>query len=124
MIQFLWDQLSQNKTHMGKHFYSHIVETATLSVELGEMDLSKEERRHLIELAENNIHHAILDAILSELSEENKKIFLSHLAKEEHDKVWEHLRKNIDKIEEKIKKTAEDLKKELHNDIKEIKNVR
>jgi len=107
---------------MGKHFYSHIIETATLSVELGEMDLSKVERRHLIELAENNIHHAILDAILSELSEENKKIFLSHLAKEEHDKVWEHLRKNINNIEEKIKKIAEDLKKELHKDIKESKD--
>ena len=124
MIQFLWVQLSQNKTHMGKHFYSHIIETSTLTLELGEMDLSKEERRHLIDLAENNIHHAILDAILSELSEENKKIFLSHLAAEDHDKVWKHLRKNIDNIEEKIKKTAEDLKKELHKDIKEAKKIK
>lgn len=124
MIQFLWGQLSQNKGHMGRHFYSHIIETSTLSIELGEMDLSKEERRHLIELAENNIHHAILDAILSELSEENKKIFLSHLASEQHDKIWQHLRENIDNIEEKIKKTAEDLKKELHTDIKEAKNRR
>lgn len=122
MIQFLWGQLFQNKTRMGKkHFYSHIIETTTLSLELGDMDLSKDERRHLIELAENNIHHAILDAILSELTEENKKIFLSHLSKDDHDKVWEHLRKNIDKIEEKIKKTAEDLKKELHKDIKEAR---
>ena len=106
---------------MGKHFYSHIIETSTLTLELGDMDLSKEERRHLIDLAENNIHHAILDAILSKLSEENKKIFLSHLASDNHDKVWDHLRKNIDNIEEKIKKTAEDLKKELHKDIKEAK---
>jgi len=107
---------------MGKHFYSHIIETSTLSLELGEMDLSKVERRHLIELAKNNIHHAILDAILSELSEENKKIFLSHLTSEDHDKLWEHLKKNIDNIEEKIKKAAEKLKEELHKDIKEAKN--
>ena len=107
---------------MGKHFYSHIIETATLSIELGEMDLSKEERRHLIELAENNIHHAILDTILSELSEENKRVFLSHLTSDDHDKIWDHLRKNIKNIEKKIKKTAEDLKKELHKDIKGVKH--
>ena len=107
---------------MGKHFYSHIIETSTLSVELGEMDLSKEERRHLIELAENNIHHAILDAILSELSEEDKKIFLHHLSKDDHDKVWEHLRQKIENIEEKIKNAAESIKKELHRDIREAKS--
>lgn len=107
---------------MGKHFYSHIIETATLSVELGEMDLSKEERRHLIELAENNIHHAILDGILSELSEEDKKIFLHHLSKDDHDKAWKHLRQKIENIEEKIKKAAESVKKELHKDIKEAKS--
>lgn len=124
MIQFLWGQLSQNKTHMGKHFYSHIIETSTLTLELGDMDLSKEERRHLLDLAENNIHHAILDAILSELSEENKKIFLSHLTSEAHDKIWEHLRQKIENIEEKIKTAAESIKKELHRDIKEAKNRR
>jgi hypothetical protein len=107
---------------MGKHFYSHIIETATLSVELGGMDLSKEERIHLIRLVESNIHHTVLDLILSELSEENKKIFLSHLASEDHDKVWDHLRKNIDNIEEKIKKAAESVKQELHRDIKEVKS--
>ena len=106
---------------MKKHFYSHLIETSIISLELGDLDLSKDERIHLIQLTEDNIHHAILDAILSELSEENKKIFLAHLATEEHDKIWEHLRKNIDKIEEKIKKTAEDLKKELHKDIKEAR---
>ena len=106
---------------MKRHFYSHIIETSTLSIELGEMDLSKDERIHLISLIETNIHHAVLDAILSELSEEDKKIFLSHLAAEDHDKVWKHLRKNIKNIEEKIKKAAESIKEELHKDIQEAK---
>jgi len=106
---------------MKKHFYSHLIETSIISLELGDMDLSKDERIHLIQLAEDNIHHAILNAILSELSEEDKKIFLTHFVAEDHDKVWEHLRKKIENIEEKIKKTAESIKKELHRDIKELK---
>lgn len=106
----------------GRHFYSHLVETSIISLELGDLDLSKDERIHLIQLAEDNIHHAILDAILSELSEEDKKIFLHHLSKDDHDKVWEHLRQKIENIEEKIKNAAESIKKELHRDIKKAKN--
>lgn len=106
---------------MKKSFYTHIVDTSTLSLELGDMDLTQEERIHLISLINSNLHHEILDLVLSELDEEDKKIFLKHLAHEEHDKVWELLNKKVDNIEEKIKKTAEDLKKELHKDIKVAK---
>lgn len=105
----------------GKHFYSQIIDTFTLSLELGEMDLTSEERMHLISLIDSNIHHAILDLVLSELSEEDKKIFLMHVAASSHDKIWKLLRKKTENIEEKIKKAAEDLKKELHKDIKEAK---
>lgn len=92
-----------------------------ISAEIGDLDLSKDERIHLIQLAEDNIHHTILDAILSELSGEDKKIFLHHLARDDHDKVWEHLKQKIENIEEKIKTAAESIKKELHRDIKEAK---
>ena len=108
---------------MKKHFYSHIIETSILSLELGEMDLSKEERIHLISLMESNIHTVILDTILSELSERDKKIFLEHLIVNDHDKIWKHLKENIKDIEEKIKKAAESIKKELHSDIKEAKGI-
>lgn len=101
-----------------KHFYSHIIETSSLSIALGEMDLSHEERVHLISLTESSLHHAILDAILSELSEEDKKEFLSHVSSDNHEKIWKFLRAKIKNIEEKIKKTADDLHKELHEDIK------
>ena len=106
----------------GRHFYSHLVEISIISLELGDLDLSKDERIHLIQLVEDNIHHAILDAILSELSEEDKKIFLHHLVEDDHDKVWEHLNQKIENIEDKIKNVAESIKKELHRDIKEMKS--
>lgn len=100
-----------------KYFYSHIVETSVVSLELGEMDLNPEERVHLISLVESQLHHIILDTVLSELSEEDKKIFLQHLSLDNHDKIWEHLKSKIESIEDKIKKVAEELKKELHKDI-------
>lgn len=105
----------------GKHFYSHIVETATLSLTLGDMELSQDERLELLSLAHDNLHHTILDTVLSELSEDDKKLFLQHLAVDNHDKIWELLKSKIENIEEKIKKVAEDVKKELHQDIQDAK---
>ncbi|MDZ4227725.1 MAG: hypothetical protein U1E54_00605 [Candidatus Levybacteria bacterium] len=105
-----------------KYFYTHIVDTSTLSLELSNMDLNPKERLHLLSLIDSNIHHEILDLILSELNSSDKKTFLTHLASEAHDKVWKLLQNKIDNIEEKIKKTAEEVKKELHKDIKEVKD--
>ena len=102
---------------MKKHFYSHIVETSSISLALGEMELAPDERKHLIELASENLHHAILEAVLSELSDKDKQKFLLLLATDEHDKIWKLLTQRVYHIEDKIKKTAEDLKKELHKDI-------
>ncbi len=104
-----------------KYFYTHIIDTSTLSLELGNMDLSPKERMHLISLIDSNIHHEILDLILSELSPSDKKIFLTHLASEDHRKVWKFLNEKIKDVERKIKKTAEALKQKLHKDMKEVR---
>ncbi len=106
---------------MKKHFYSHIVETSSISLALAEIELTQDERKHLIELAHDNLHHAILEVVLSELSEKDKQEFLVLLANDEQDKVWDLLSKRIENIEDKIKKTAEDLKDELHKDINDSK---
>lgn len=106
---------------MKKRFYSHIIETSSLTLALGDLDLTQEERKHLVDLAHDNLHHAILDVVLSELSEKDKKEFLVLLAHDEHEKVWSFLLDRIEHIEEKVKKTAEDLKKELHKDIEDSK---
>lgn len=103
-----------------KYFYTHMVDTSVLSLELGNMDLSPKERVHLISLIDSNIHHEILDLILSELKPVDRTTFLAHLASEDHEKVWKFLRGKVDNIEEKIKKAADDLKKELHKDIREV----
>lgn len=108
---------------MKMHFYSHIVETSSVSLALGEMELTKDERRHLVSLVEENLHHAILESVLSELSEKDKQEFLVLLATDEHDKIWKLLKDRVDHIEDKIRQTAEDLKKELHKDIEDSHKI-
>ena len=85
------------------------------------MDMSPDERMHLIALAETNVHHAVLDTVLSELPQEDKKEFLIHLRDENHEKVWELLKVKVKNAEGKIKKTAEEVIKELLKDIEEAK---
>lgn len=106
---------------MKKHFYSKVVETSSISLAIAEMDMSNDERKHLISLVEENLHHAILDAVLSELSDKDKQEFIELFAEGEDEKVWKLLKERVDNIEDKIKKTADELKKELHKDIEDSK---
>lgn len=104
---------------MKKHFYHSVVETSSISLAIAEMDMSNDERKHLISLVEDNLHHAILDAVLSELSDRDKQEFVQLFAEGRDDEVWRLLKDRTDNIEDKIKKTADDLKKELHKDIED-----
>lgn len=106
---------------MKRHFYYSIVEVDALEVAIRELEITEEERQHLIDLADENLHQMVLDAILSELSEEDKVIFLSHLAKQDHNAIWEFLNGKVEHIGDKIRKAAHDLRDELHKDIKEVK---
>lgn len=106
---------------MKKHFYTHIVETDSVVVKLTEMKLTEEEKAHLISIMESSLHHTILDAVLTELSASDRKLFLKELASDDHDSIWKFLKSRIDGIEDKIQKVADDLKKELHEDIETAK---
>lgn len=104
-----------------KQFYTHLIEIDSIIIELDKMDLSPEQKEHLADLLDSSLHHTILDAIMSELKEEDKKIFLKHALEDNHEKIWEFLNGRVDNIEDKIKKAADDLKVELHKDIQESK---
>lgn len=103
-----------------KHFYSHIIDAESIYIEVNKMDISEDEKNELIAIAESNIHHVVMDAILSELNESDKKKFVEHLHSDNNEELWKLLNSKIENVEEKIKKSAEDLKKELHKDIKEL----
>lgn len=105
------------------HFYEQVIETSQISLELGNMNLSGEERRELTILVSKNIHAVVLDTVLSELSEEDKKTFLKNLSENNHEKIWQHLKTKIDQVEEKIRKSIEETKKELLEDIEKAKKL-
>ncbi len=100
-----------------KNFYSHLVEVESIIVELDKLDLSKEQRHHLASLVDSSLHHTILDAILSQLNESDKRVFIQNI--DDNDKTMKFLNEKIDKVEEKIKKAADDLKSEIKKDLKE-----
>lgn len=104
-----------------KHFYSEIVEMDSVYIEIDSLEISDDEKSHLKRMIGSSLHHAILDAILSELSEDDKRIFLDHVFSGRNDEVWVHLNEKIEKIEEKIQKTADDLKDKIREDIKSTK---
>jgi hypothetical protein len=105
----------------GKHFYSHLIEIHEIYLSISEIDLSDEERGHLMSLTEANIHATVLNAVLPELSNEEKKVFLKNLLADDHDKTWKHLLSRVKNVEETINKSLKDLKKELLKDIEEAR---
>lgn len=105
-----------------KYFFSEYIVIESLLEQLHDMDLSEEERHHLASLIDSSLHHAILDEVLSNLSEGDKKLFLKMLDEDqEGEKLKGFLESRIDNIEEKVKKVSDDLVEEMHKDIKEAK---
>lgn len=101
-----------------KQWYAHLIEIESIIVELEKLDLSREEKLHLTHLVDSSLHHTILDAVFSQLKEEDKRALISHLKEGNHNKIWKFLNEKVAGVEDKIKKAAEDLKKELHKDLK------
>ena len=108
---------------MVKHFYSFVVETETLFIEIDSLTISEDEKVHLKSLAESHIHHAVLDSILSELTGADRKTFISHLNSKDHARMWKFINSKIEGAEEKIKEAANFIKKELHKDIAEARRT-
>lgn len=106
---------------MKPHFYSHIIEINSIHNSLEDLSLEVHEKRELIIIVESSIHHVVMDTVLSELSDKDKKLFLGHVVSQEHEKVWDLITNKIQDVENKIKKAVENLKEKLHADIKETK---
>jgi len=106
---------------MKKHFYQHLIQIDPIYEELIKLDLEKYEQDELITIVHVQIHHVVVDTVLTELSEENKKIFLRHLHADAHDKIWEHINKYIEHADNKIILAVEKLLSELQKDINEAR---
>lgn len=123
-MKFLWVQLKRDiefNQIMKKYFYSHFVEIESISRSLNTLDISKKEKQHLVSLAEENVHYTVIDRVLNELSNEDKKTFLSTLQKENHEEMWEFLKGKIKDIESILKSASENVLSSLKDDIQNLK---
>ncbi|OGK29722.1 hypothetical protein A3B02_02045 [Candidatus Roizmanbacteria bacterium RIFCSPLOWO2_01_FULL_42_14] len=102
---------------MKKHFYSHIVRLEDVHQELTLLDISDEEKKHLLLVFESTMHHIVVDVVLTHLPDEHKKPFIHHVSKENHDGAWSIIKEHIQEPEQKIREAVEALKQELLADI-------
>jgi hypothetical protein len=105
-----------------KTFYHHLISTEDIEIELNNLGLPEHERIELLEIAENAIHYTIIDIVLSELKEEDKKTFLEHHTIGNHETTLRFLKNRIDDLETRVKESAEILKNNFIKDILELKN--
>lgn len=101
-----------------RHFYHSLVSLEALQIRLDLTNWTDDEKVKLMELAEQTLHHSILDLVLAELTDSDKQLFLHHHAHEHHEEIWQLLQSRVGNIEEKIKKTADEVAKQLHTDLK------
>lgn len=106
------------------YFYSNLITLESVLEELNSLDLSGEQKTHLATLLDSSLHHTILDAILSELGDHDKQVFLKSLNENDHVKIWGFLNEKVENIEDKIKKAADELTSELHKDLKKAKQTK
>lgn len=101
-----------------KHFYTHLVQINEIILDLGDLEMSQEERVHLLALLDANIHSTVVHTVLNELPPSEKKVFLENILLNDHKKTWGHLNSNSTNLEEKITKAANELINEMKKDIK------
>jgi hypothetical protein len=104
-----------------KHFYEHLIRTEEITLDLAELDLTAQERLELLSLLEANIHTCVINLVLSELNEKEKKVFLANLLADDSNRIWEHLWKNTDDLDKKIMTSVNALVREMRGDIKKLK---
>lgn len=104
-----------------KYFYSHIIEISEISLEIGNLDIPKEDRVKLIALAEENHHNALLHLVLNHLHDDDKKSFLSHISEDNHDRAWEFVAKKIEDLENKLINESNRIREDFKNDIRKVK---
>ncbi|MCA9371580.1 hypothetical protein KC726_01655 [Candidatus Woesebacteria bacterium] len=102
---------------MHKHFYTHLLQIDSIIIPLDTMELLPEEKNELLVLIETQVHHVVIDTVLSELSEEHKRIFLANLEEDNHETIWKHLKEQIEEVETKIQQAVHTLQQTLHQDM-------
>jgi len=107
---------------MTKVFYDHLVVREEIIAEIDKHVLAIEEREELVQLVDENLHHQVLDIILSSLPREKHEEFLIRFHNTPHDEnLLDYLKRHDTEIEKKITEEAKKIKSELLAEIKRAK---
>ena len=103
-----------------KYLFEEIVQIKTVHLKLNEMNLAGEEKGELLEIMKSTVHHKVIDLILSELTNEEKEIFLEGVS---NNNGFSDIHKNkqflsvlgdrINNLEIKIKEKVKEAEEEL-----------
>lgn len=96
--------------------------STNITLEIAELNVTPDERMHLLSLVDANIHSSVVSTVLENLSEHDKKIFLQNLSNDDHEKTWDHLKEKIEDAEDKIQKTIEETVRELLEDVRKVRH--
>lgn len=104
---------------MKQIFYDHLVIREDIEIELDRYKIDLNDREEILRLADETLHHEVLNVILTKLPKEKHHQFLTHFHKNPADpKLLTDLKKDIADIEEEIKKVAARVKKEILSEVK------
>lgn len=105
-----------------KYFYSHLINIESTLEELDKLSLSMQQKNHLCNLVDSLVHHTVCDLILSQLSSQDKVMFLQKLQQStEKEELMKFLNLKITDIEKQIDQAVEEVKRELYTDIEHSK---
>lgn len=90
-------------------------------VEINSLDVENHEREKLLKMTDELAEHRFLNAVLDNLKEKDKEIFLDYLHGGTPEIVAEFLHRRIEGIEEILKEHGKALEYEIIEDIKSIK---
>jgi len=95
-------------------FYDHIILIHEVYSEVESLPLGSEEKREMVEMIEETIHHKIVHRILDHLDEEHHEVFIERFHESPHDKeLLKYLKEYIPDVESKIKDAADEVKYDL-----------
>ncbi len=104
-----------------KYFYSHLITLEHVKMELSGLDLSDKQKSELLDIAQRQIHHVMMDQALTHIKGEDKKKFLEHIANEEHEQAWNVLRTHVKDAEKHLLYAAHEIYEQLREDIRSVK---
>ena len=90
---------------------------------LQDFDIEDEERKKLLDIADEIAHLRLLQAIMDRLEKEDKFLFLTQLREGTAENLIMFLRERIEGVEEVLKGQAEILESEILGDIESLKEV-